>query len=88
MLKKYIKVSDVLIIICEDSHMRSIKSKIDKLIADESPGKRRIDIINHDVFLINLHANAHSPHYSHTVGQELLFLSDRTKLKPSMLPRI
>ena len=72
--KKYIKGSDVLIVFCEDSHMRSIKSKIDKLIAEENPGKRRIDLISHDTVLINLYANAHSPQYTFTEAAELSFL--------------
>lgn len=68
------KLSDVLLVFCEDSHMRSIKTKVDKIIQEDSLQHRRIDIINHDVVLLNLYHNAHSPQYTLTSIEELLFV--------------
>ena len=33
--KKHLKQADLILVFCEDSHMRSIKTKIDKIILEE-----------------------------------------------------
>jgi hypothetical protein len=41
--------------------MRSIRSKIDKVLGEEDLGRRRIDLINHDTVLFNIFTNTHAP---------------------------
>lgn len=72
--KKFLKQSELVLVFCDDQNIRSIKSKVQKIIEEEQLTKRRVDIINHDVVLFNVYANAHSPHYTLTEGEQLAFM--------------
>ncbi len=68
------KNNELMLIFCEDSHMRSIKTKIEKVIQEDQLTNKRIDIISHDVVIFNCYTNAHQPHYSLTQKGEISFI--------------
>jgi hypothetical protein len=61
--KKYMMKYTKIFIFCDDGVIRSIKNKIDKLVAEIGSVAMRIDIIHFDNVLINLMNNGHSPFY-------------------------
>jgi DNA-directed RNA polymerase subunit H (RpoH/RPB5) len=66
-------------IFCDDSVIRSIKNKIDKLIVESNEENTavRIDIIHFDNILLNLFNNGHSPFYSVSSAKDLDFYTNK-----------
>ena len=63
--KKYLLKYEQIFIFCDDSVIRSVKNKIEKLLVENSSVNivKRVDIIHFDNILLNLFTNGHSPFY-------------------------
>lgn len=47
--------------------MKSAKAKVERLFQDEFAGsKKRVELMHHDSFLVNLVTNSHTSHYALT----------------------
>lgn len=65
MLKRYLNTFDQVFIFCDNSIIKQIKNRIDKLLI-ESDKKipKRVDLITFNNLFINLYLNSHSPLYT------------------------
>ena len=69
--------------------MKSAKAKAERLLQDEFAGSnKRIELMHHDSFLVNLVTNSHASHYAPTDEQTIQFLTQTMRIRLQHLPRI
>ncbi len=69
-------------IICDDGQMKSAKTKAERVMQDEFSGSgKRVELMHHDMFLVNLVTNSHSSHYALTDEPTIQFLTQNARIR-------
>jgi hypothetical protein len=62
--------------------MKSAKAKAERLLQDDfANSRKRVELIHHDSFLVNLVVNAHTSHYALTDLETLQFLTETMHIR-------